>query len=212
MNPKNSKALAEIKSPPLILPPGSQGGFQREKGLHLLARLGGGTSAGGTSARGAFAHPLEHVGEVPAGLAEAVAARRALASCWALRGWSAEAEQGKAAALKEPFRGGSSPSAGEQLRRWRLEKKKSTRKTSLGWKEQSPRGRMGRPRPGSHSVSALTALAAQQLPDEGQRARPLQSKSLEMGLGGRWPRLLTWFKTSCVSDFTCWRSSRGAKL
>lgn len=163
MNPKNSKGLAEIKSPPLILPPGSQGGFQREKGLHLLARLGRGTSAGGTSARGAFAHPLEHVGEVPAGLAEAAAARQALASCWALRGWSAEAEQGKAAALKEPFRGGSSPSAGEQLRRWRLEKKKIDSKNQFRVERAEPQRENGETSPwlaqrfGTHGLGRAAA-------------------------------------------------------
>lgn len=72
--------------------------------MRLLARLDRGTSVGGTSARGVFARPLEHVGEVPAGLPESAKSLWALALCSGLSGWNDKTQRGKVSGvLKSSF-------------------------------------------------------------------------------------------------------------
>lgn len=109
-------------SPIPRLPLGSRDSADRGEGSHLLARFDRGTSAGGTSARGAFAHPLEHVGQVPAGVPGSAQWWWALAPCSLLRSVGMERQdsaRGGRRRSKEQLLGGSSPNAGEQQQRQR---------------------------------------------------------------------------------------------
>lgn len=87
------------------------------RGRHSLVGFGWRTSAGGASARGAFAHRLEHAGVAAAAMLEPSGRR-----CCGLRGWDAGI-QGRAA---EPRSGSGRLHPAEMELR-----EKMTRKTSL---------------------------------------------------------------------------------
>lgn len=128
-------------------PPGSHS-TDTGQGSHLLAGFDRGPSAGGIPARGAFAHPLEHVGRVPAAVPGSAGSWWALVPGSAPWGWKDGTQGGtvggevKSSSREAPPRtqvsSSSSRDGGASEK-----KKKMTRKTSLGWKEQSPRGRTG---------------------------------------------------------------------
>lgn len=159
-------------SPIPHLPLGSRDSADRGEGSHLLARFDRGTSAGGTSARGAFAHPLEHVGQVPAGVPGSAQWWWALAPCSALSGWKDRTQRGavggavKSSSWEAPPRTQVSSSSGRDGGT----SEKMTRKTSSGWKEQRPRGRTGDLALARRTFGLSQPQPSSSFPAEGQRA------------------------------------------
>jgi len=174
----------------VLFPQGPQDSLEREE-LHLLARLDRGTSVGGTSARGAFAHPLEHVGELPADLPESAKSSWALALCSGLSGWNDKTQRGKVGSTLKSSFWQAPPQMQVSSSRDGGTYEKNYSKNQFGVERAEPQRENRRPRPGLESVLAHTATTVQQFPSGGAESTAFAwSKSLQTQLRGSALRLL----------------------